>query len=119
MHRKKVLAVVAVLALASLSGIALASTADGGASDATLSEEDARQIAENETNGTAQEVEFEQEEEGPVYEVLVDADGELKEVEIDGDTGDVLEVEAEDEEDEEEDEEDEEEDDDYEDERNA
>lgn len=97
MERRQTFTIIGAIVLLSISGIGLAATGGLGSAEASLSEEDARQIAENETDGTAQTVEFEREE-GPVYEVTVETDEGPKEVDVDGDTGEVLEIETEDDE---------------------
>ncbi|MFQ5979252.1 MAG: PepSY domain-containing protein [Candidatus Heimdallarchaeota archaeon] len=67
--------------------------------DPAISSEEAKRIAEEHTGGTAISVELEREDDGPfksklIYEVIVEtANGNL-EVEIDANTGEVLEVES-------------------------
>lgn len=98
MNRKMILGVVGVIVV--LGGVGVAYATIGGqvaASDADLSEDEAKQIAEDHVGGTAQSVDLEHED-GPVYEVIVEQDnGDLKEVEVDGNSGEVLEVENEEE----------------------
>lgn len=73
---------------------------DVSESDVSLSEEEARNIATDEVPGTVQETELEGEEDGPAYEFEIETDaGVLKEVEVHANTGEVLEVEREDEDD--------------------
>lgn len=100
MERKHVLGLIGAVLLVGAVGIGFAATDTPGEAD--LSKEEAKRIAENEVDGTAQNVVLEQEDEfweqeGPVYEVTVETDdGSLKEVEVDGNSGEVLEVESED-----------------------
>lgn len=73
---------------------------DVSPSEVSLSEEEARDIATDEVAGTVRESELEGEEDGPVYEFDIETpDGVLKEVEVHANTGEVLEVEREDEDD--------------------
>lgn len=72
-------------------------TAQTSATAAELSEEQATEIALLEVPGEVQEVELENEDGVPLYEIeIVKADGQKFEVEIAADTGVVIEVEAED-----------------------
>ena len=96
MNLKTILGGVGVIILIGVVGVAFAATGGNvAASDADLSEDEAKQIAEDHVGGTAQSVELEHED-GPVYEVMVEQEnGDLKEVEVDGNSGEVLEVENE------------------------
>jgi uncharacterized membrane protein YkoI len=73
--------------------------------DVSLSEQEARDVATGEVDGTVLEVELEREDGAPVYEVEVEAaDGTVGEVAVHADDGTVLEVEMEDDADEDDDE---------------
>jgi uncharacterized membrane protein YkoI len=75
--------------------------------DVSLSEQEARDVATGEVDGTVLEVELEAEDGTPVYEVEVEADdGTVSEVAVHADDGTVLEVERENEEDDENDDDD-------------
>ncbi|MFC4360433.1 PepSY domain-containing protein [Halobium salinum] len=94
MNRKALFSLVGVITLLGVAGVGFAATGGLTAAEPTLSEQEAMNIAEERVGGTAQTIEQENEGGGPVYEVLVQqSDGEMKEVEIDGDSGEVLEVE--------------------------
>lgn len=83
-----------VLAAAGIAGVASAQT---NAPTAAFTAEQARQIALAEVPGEVQETELEREDGMLVYEVeILTADGVEMEVEINADTGKILEVEAED-----------------------
>jgi len=102
---------VLVMILAALSVFAYNTGVLAG--DPQISEEEAKQIAEELMGGTALSVELEKEGRSMVYEVVVENDDGVWEVEVDADSGEVLEVEADDgdEEDDEEDDDDDVEDD--------
>ena len=102
-----------VLVLSAIS-IVLAYDQGAFAGDPKISEEEAKAIAEEHTNGTAISVELEKEDSSMVYEVIVENATGRYEVEIDADTGEILEVEEDDddEEDDDGDDDDDEEDDD-------
>ena len=81
-------------AVALLAMLVLVAIAQGVfAADPKISEDEAKQIAEDETGGTAGDVTTEREDGVLVYEVQCDTDKGPAEVEIDADTGEVLEVE--------------------------
>ena len=84
-----------------LTGALIGSVSAQTAASATgLSEEQAIEIALLEVEGEVQEVELEKEDGEMVFEIeILSADGQEFEVEIAADTGEVLEVEAEDEDD--------------------
>ena len=91
------------IACGALAGLVLAGTAVGSVSaqsvaEATgISEAQAIEIALLEVAGDVQEVELETEDGAMVFEVeILNAEGQEFEIEIAADTGDVLEVEAED-----------------------
>ena len=68
------------------------------ASNVSLSEEDAIDIATDEVNGTVEEIELENEDGMPVYEIeLVASNGSETEVTVHADEGTVLDIETEDE----------------------
>lgn len=99
MERNYVVGVIGVLLLVSAVGIGFAATDILGEAD--LSEQEAKRIAENEVDGTAQnavlerEYDFWETESGLIYEVTVEkADGSLVKVEVDGNDGEVLEIET-------------------------
>ncbi|UCC93208.1 MAG: PepSY domain-containing protein [Thermoplasmata archaeon] len=89
--KKATLASIALTLLVMLTVVAVAQTVL--ASSADISEEEAKQIAEEETGGIAGDVTTEKEDGRLVYEVQVETDSGPAEVEIDANTGEVLEVE--------------------------
>ncbi len=89
--RKQKLAMGALLMAAVLTIIAVAQVVAAASPD--ISEDEARQIAEEETGGIAGEVTMEKELGKTVYEVQVETDKGPAEVEIDANSGEVLEIE--------------------------
>ena len=79
-----------------LAGVGMITAAVVNDQDPSLSESEAIRIAEDETGGKTISVHVEHELGGPVYEVRVETADGLKEVEIDGDTGKVQEIEDDD-----------------------
>jgi hypothetical protein len=67
------------------------------AAEASITEDEAKDIAEAYTDGTAAWVEYEDDEEGPMYEVHIENATGNWEVEVDGDTGEISEIEEDDE----------------------
>lgn len=91
------LSVMLLLAVAALSVLVYNSGVLAG--DPSISEEEAKQIAEDhfaDYNGKAIRVDMEKEGMLIVYEVIVDTDNGRFEVEVDADNGDILEVEEDD-----------------------
>ena len=102
---KKLIAGGAVASLV-FAGALVSTVSAQSVADATgLTEEQVIEIALLEVPGEVQEVELEQEEGMSVFEVeILSGDGQEFEIEVNADTGDVLEVSAEDQDDEDEDE---------------
>ena len=107
-----------VLVLSTIS-IVLAYNQGVFAGDPKISEEEAKAIAEEYTNGTAISIELEKEGMSMVYEVVVENATGTWEVEIDANTGEILEVEEDDGDEEDDDDDDEDDDDDDDDDRRS
>jgi uncharacterized membrane protein YkoI len=89
--KKATLAALGLTLLVMLTVVAVAQVVFAATPE--LSEDEARQIAEEETGGVAGDVTTEKEDGTLVYEVQVKTDKGPAEVEIDANTGEVLEVE--------------------------
>ena len=90
--KKKVFTILALVCVAALIVIGVGVYA----SQPSLSEKEAKQIAEEHQGGTATSVVYEDDDEGPMYEVHVTNDEGDWEVEVDAETGEVTEVERDD-----------------------
>lgn len=86
-----------ILIMAALSFITLNGTVQAG--DPQLTEEEAIRIAEEHTGGTALSAELEEDDGIQIYEVLIEKEDGMYEVEVDANDGTVLEVEEEDDDD--------------------
>jgi uncharacterized membrane protein YkoI len=100
MNKTLLICVIAAAVIAVAAGVALMGgdllTSTGSASEPDITKEEAKAIAEEYTDGEAKSVSFEDDEEGPMYEVhITNATGDW-EVEVDGKTGEVTEVERDD-----------------------
>ena len=94
---KKLLTAGALASLIAAGGMIGTVSAQTAASETALSEAEVIAIALAEVPGEVQEVEFETEDGMEIYEIeIMTADGTEVEVEIDATTGDVLEIETED-----------------------